>query len=420
MFEFFQNFFQSDFMPHGHCYMWRSDILWLHVLSDAAIVLAYYSIPIALFYFVRRRKDLKFRGLFLLFAAFILLCGTTHLMEIWSVWNGTYRLTGSLKAATGVVSVVTAALLWPIIPQALKIPSPDMLSQANEDLRREIEERKRIEAQLKAHQEMLEERVAERTAALETVNAQLKREIWHREQQARQLARYTRDLERSNQDLDEFAYVASHDLRAPLRAIHNLAGWIREDTEDVLPESAAEDLTLLQQRVSRMQHLLDALLQYSRLSRRDDQTVAVNTHKLATDVVGLLHAPPDFTITVAPDLPTVEAPKVILEQIFLNLISNAIKHHHRTAGHIRVYAQPNEATVTFTIEDDGPGIPAAFQDRIFQMFSTLKPRDEVESSGMGLALVKKLVERYGGSISVESVEGEGSRFIFTWPYDTPA
>lgn len=128
-------------MPHGHCYYWRPEIQWLHVLSDSLIAISYYSIPLTLFYFVRRRRDLPFNWMFLMFAAFILLCGTTHLLEIWSVWHGTYRFTGLVKLATGLVSVVTAIQLFPLVPKALAMPSAEVW-------RRELTERRELERQL--------------------------------------------------------------------------------------------------------------------------------------------------------------------------------------------------------------------------------------------------------------------------------
>ncbi len=145
MLEFFRHLFTSDFMPHGHCYYWQPVIVWLHVASDALITLAYYSIPVALVYFVRKRGDLAFHWVFLMFGAFIFGCGTTHLMEVWTVWHGTYRLAGVIKLITAVLSVGTAAALWPLIPKALSLPSTTLLKETNLALQNEIAERKRME-----------------------------------------------------------------------------------------------------------------------------------------------------------------------------------------------------------------------------------------------------------------------------------
>jgi PAS domain S-box-containing protein len=150
MLEFFQQLLSSaGFEPHGHCYLWKPDILWLNVGSDALTALAYYSIPMALFYFARKRRDLAYRPMFVLFGAFIWLCGTTHAFEIWTVWHGTYRLEGVVKFVTGGVSVLTAALLWPIIPAALRLPSPTALERANWELRAQITARQQVEQQFR-------------------------------------------------------------------------------------------------------------------------------------------------------------------------------------------------------------------------------------------------------------------------------
>ena len=132
--DFFRNLFSADFMPHGHCYDWQPQIVWLHVLSDAVIALAYYSIPVALVYFVRKRRDLALNWMFVMFGIFIFACGTTHVMNIWEVWHGTYRLGGIVKVITASVSIITAILLWLLIPKALGLPSPAQLAAANREL----------------------------------------------------------------------------------------------------------------------------------------------------------------------------------------------------------------------------------------------------------------------------------------------
>lgn len=163
MTEFFSKLFSSDFMPHGHCYLWRPEILWLNVGSDVLIALSYYSIPLALLVFVRRRGDLVYHWMFVLFAAFIFLCGTTHVVEIWTVWHGSYRIEGVVKLLTGLVSLATAVLLWRLVPQALRLPSPSQYAG-------ELETRRAIEQQLLLAQRDLELKVEKRTRELsETV-----------------------------------------------------------------------------------------------------------------------------------------------------------------------------------------------------------------------------------------------------------
>jgi len=166
MIDFFAKLFTSDFMPHGHCFLWNPGVLWLHAISDGVIALSYYVIPVTLLYFVRRRHDLPFNWVFVMFGLFILSCGTTHLMDVWTLWYGTYRLAGVIKAITAAASVVTAGLLVRLIPQALALPSPAQLRIANESLEREIAERRRAETELQAARDELEARVELRTAEL--------------------------------------------------------------------------------------------------------------------------------------------------------------------------------------------------------------------------------------------------------------
>ena len=189
--EFLGRLFSSDFMPHGHCYLWKPEILWLHVFSDGVITASYYFIPVALVYFVRKRRDLPFHWMFLLFGIFIFACGTTHLMEIWTVWNGTYRLAGVIKAITAVASVGTALALVPLIPQALALPSPAQLRAANAKLEEEVRERLQAEAALDEARSELEIKVQERTAELAESIQALLAEIAERkraEEESRKLA----------------------------------------------------------------------------------------------------------------------------------------------------------------------------------------------------------------------------------------
>ncbi|MBK1990068.1 response regulator [Sphaerospermopsis aphanizomenoides BCCUSP55] len=182
MSELWTNLFTSSpFIPHGHCYLWNTDLVWLHLLSDLVIALAYYSIPATLFYFVRKRQDLPFHWIFLLFSGFILACGTTHILEIWTLWYPTYWLSGLIKAVTAIISLITAVELVPLVPQALALKSPAQLAQANQELQKQIVERLRIEEELRKYQNHLEELVAVRTNEITKYNEQLQQEITERQ-----------------------------------------------------------------------------------------------------------------------------------------------------------------------------------------------------------------------------------------------
>ncbi len=252
----------------------------------------------------------------------------------------------------------------------------------------DITARKQVEEALRDLTASLEQRVAERTA----------------------------ELERSNRELDEFAYVASHDLKAPLRAIVNLAGWIAEDAGAHLPTPSLEHLGKLRGRALRMERLLDDLLTYSRIGRRDGVVEEVKIDALIQDMIYLLAPPTGLQVGTLGEMPVLLTQRTPLEMIFRNLIGNAIKHHHQTArGVVQISAQDRGDFVEFVVSDNGPGIEPQYHERIFGMFQTLRPRDELESSGMGLAIVKRAVEYRNGTISVESIEGKGTTFRFTWP-----
>jgi signal transduction histidine kinase len=230
----------------------------------------------------------------------------------------------------------------------------------------------------------------------------------------RELTIKMNELERSNQDLDEFAYIASHDLRSPLRDIDNLASWIIEDLPDTIDQETTTMLARLRQRTQRMEQLLDDLLAYSRAGRSAYQQEEINTYNLVEDVLKLVNPPANFRIVLGNDFPTITGPRVPLLQILQNLISNAIIHHDLAQGVIEINATSDGKVTHWQVKDDGPGIAQEHQERVFGMFQTLRPRDDVEGSGMGLAIVRKQIESQKCTIQLHS-QGRGCLFSFTWP-----
>ncbi len=237
---------------------------------------------------------------------------------------------------------------------------------------------------------------------------------------ARKLAERERErlisaLARSNQELDQFAYVASHDLKAPLRGIANLSQWIEEDLGENAPPDVAEKMTLVRGRVQRLEALIDGILQYSRAGRVSSQIEQVDVGMLLSDIVELLAPPPEVTVTIDPDMPTVTTERTPLQQVFMNLISNAIKYNRHPGATVHISARDAGRMYAFSVADNGPGIEAQYHERIFGIFQTLESRDRVEGTGIGLSVVKKTVELQGGSIKVDSALGKGATFTFEWP-----
>ncbi len=228
------------------------------------------------------------------------------------------------------------------------------------------------------------------------------------------LTRTSALLEERNRELDQFAYVTSHDLKAPLRAIANLSEWIEDDLAGTLPAENQRQMELLRGRVFRMESLIDGLLQYSRVGRTQVETETVSVQALLTEIVDSIDPPDTFTVAIGEGMPTLQAKSLLLRQVFANLIGNAIKHHPRVDGRTSVMVQDQELFYEFAISDDGRGIPSEHHEKIFDIFHTLEARDTKESTGIGLSIVKKIVETEGGSIWVESEVGAGTTFRFTW------
>ena len=229
------------------------------------------------------------------------------------------------------------------------------------------------------------------------------------------------ELLRSNKDLEQFAYVASHDLKAPLRAIDVLVGWIQEELVDYDSGDVQDNLDLLRRRTQRLERLLEDLLAYSRAGRKVGKYGEVDYHSLVLDAVHLLDPPETMTVETSGEWPTFETYGTALEQVFRNLIGNAIKHHPGPSGHITVSCTEQQDRYVFSVADDGTGIDSQYAERVFQMFQTLKPRDAVEGSGMGLAIVNRIVQWQGGRVWFEAgAGGRGTAFRFEWQKGHPA
>lgn len=658
-----QFFAASGFVPHGYCLQWSPGLIWSYVIADAVIALSYYSIPVALWIFVRRRTDLPFSWLFLMFAVFILACGTTHLISILDIWQPVYWLDASVKTLTAAASLATAVVIWPLMPKALALPSPMQLDQANRDLVREIAARQEAENQLRALTHELEQRVATRTVEFESVNEALRRKVAEHERaelairdsqqqlqsivdnaatvisvkqadrryalvnrrfenvfhvrrqeafgkvdeqlfpaeraaayrkaddrvlagevveteetvlvgaqprtflsvrfpirdsagrivsiggmstdiserkraeerlrlvveaspnamvmvnhsgqivlvnsQTERVFGYSRDdligrsidtlvptrlraqhpnhraaffaapksrpmgagrhlsglrsdgtelpveiglnpietdegmfvlaaivditerkraeealrertdeLARSNRDLEQFAYVASHDLQEPLRAVAGPLQLLQRRYQGQLDARADEYIGHAVEGATRMQALIEDLLTYSRVGRSDNPfqpmaCAAALDSALNNLAVALEEAGADVRRGF---LPVVQAIPSQLTLLFQNLVGNAVKFRRKEAPlQIRIGAEPCADGWLFRVEDNGIGIDAQYFERIFLIFQRLHTRRDYPGTGIGLALCKRIVERHGGRIWVESEPGKGTCFLFTLP-----
>jgi PAS domain S-box-containing protein len=223
------------------------------------------------------------------------------------------------------------------------------------------------------------------------------------------------EIAQRNQELNSFVHIVSHDLKAPLRAVANLSQWIEEDFQGALSAHSQQQMTLLRSRVHGMEAKIDGLLDYARVGKTDAKIELVATAELVAEVVEMLAPAPTFRISIAPDLPILSTDRLLLSQVFANTIGNAIEHHDRSDGVITISGRSRSDFYEFAIADDGVGIAAVHHERIFRIFQAVNPQNRSDSTGIGLAIVKKIVEAEGGTIWLESQLGAGTTFYFTWP-----
>lgn len=411
----------QGFIPHGHCYLWKPGLVWLHILSDGLIALAYFSIPILLVYFIFKRRDVPFHQVFLLFGLFIISCGAGHVMDIWTLWHPTYWLAGVLKAFTAIVSVYTALSLIPLIPQALSLPSPEQLEQANRELESTLLALQQTQSQLVQTEKM--------------------------------------------SSLGQLVAGIAHEINNPINFIHgnlNHAGIYAEDLLEVLgvyqatyPQPApaiqklAEDCDLafiaedfpkiissMKMGAERICQIVLSLRNFSRLDEAEvkpvnihegiDSTLLILQHQLkATTGRSAILVQKEYG-----ELPLVECYAGQLNQVFMNLLSNAIdaldkrRQQHFVNENVNIEIEPariqistelqNQEWIVIKIADNGSGMTEATQKRLFSPFFTTKPAGR--GTGLGLSISQRIVlEKHGGKLECISQLEQGTTFLITIP-----
>ncbi|MBA3845114.1 MAG: two-component sensor histidine kinase [Planctomycetes bacterium] len=352
-------FFSSDSLPHATRSLDRPDIIWLHVISDACIAAAYYAIPIILFSFIARRRDVPFNWMFGLFGVFFLACGTTQVMEIATVWWPVHAWSGLMKCFTALVSIIAAISLIPIMPKALALPG---LKRANE-----------------------------------------------------QLSATSVALARSNRELEQFAYVAAHDLQEPLRMVAMYVDMLDRRRGDVLDAEAREWVAHARAGANRMRGLIDDLLAYTRVDQDRSLGEISDAAEAAREAIESLRPQiaASRTDVAIGALPRVRCSHPQLVQVFQNLIGNAIKYGTRDKPWVHITALADGGSSIFAVQDNGIGIEATHHERIFEVFQRLHRRDQYPGTGIGLSICTKIIERHGGRLWVESQVGTGSVFRFS-------
>lgn len=372
--------FDSTFMPHGHCYHWRPDILWTHVGADVVIALAYLSIPLTLLLVFAKRRDFPYRSLLALFAAFIFSCAITHLLNIWTIWRPDYVLEGYVKVATAVISLATAIALIPVLPKVLRMRTPEELEAVNETLRAEVRQREAAEKELEAA----------------VANLKLK-----------------------NHELERFSYVVSHDLQAPLRTIVSFNDLLNEQIGKDLTDEQRTAMGFIRQGAETMQRMVTEILSLSKIESMEKKFESVSIEELLEHVQSNLHADiarSGATIKVVGENHIVCGDRTQLHQLLQNLISNALKFHPpERPPVVEVSVEGRDSDVQIVVRDNGIGIPQHKLQEIFGAFSRLHAEEDYEGSGIGLSICKKIVERHQGVIRADSTPGEGSAFTFSLP-----
>ena len=388
MLEFFRNLCSTEFMPHGMCYLWNPAVLWLQAISDFLIAAAYYAIPFLLFYFVRKRSDVKFKGIFIAFGVFILACGTTHLMGAIIIWHPIYRLEGLIKAITAVASIATCLMIVPLMPALIALPSPAQLEKLNGFLARQIEERRIAEEQVRKINEELKERVAKRTAERQSLENQL---IQAQKMEA----------------VGRLAGGVAHDFNNLLTVIMGYTEMLREHAgqDDPIALEFADEVHLAAHRAS---DLTNQLLAFSRRQIALPRVVSMNdiVRQVENMLGRIIGEDIQIDVRLAADaLPILVDPSQ-MQQVIMNLAVNS-RDAMPNGGRLTIEtADAGGHHALLAVSDTGSGMDEATKSHLFEPFFTTKEKGK--GTGLGLSIVYGIVKQNSGEILVESEPGQGT------------
>jgi signal transduction histidine kinase/CheY-like chemotaxis protein len=375
-------FATAGFMPHGHCYLWKPSLLALHMGTDLLIGVAYFAISLTLVYLVHRaRGQIPFHWMILAFGVFIIACGATHFMEVWTLWRPEYWLAGNVKLVTAAASVGTAVALPPLVPRILRLIDADRLA---EERGAQLDERARLLAQEQTARTQAEEAHAEAEAA-------------------------RAEAEAANRAKDQFLATVSHELRTPLSPILAWAGILQTTDYDERHRQAA--LEAIERNARRQAQLVDDLLDVSRIVsgklRLDIRPMevasvveaGVEALSPAAEAKGVR-----LRVILEPGASTLRGDPDRLQQVIWNLVSNAVKFTPK-GGHVHVRLARASSHLEVTVSDTGEGIPEDLLPHVFERFRQGESPTSGRARrglGLGLAIVKHLVELHGGTVTAES------------------
>ncbi|XGV98092.1 MAG: sensor histidine kinase [Leptolyngbya sp. BL-A-14] len=422
MLEMLQNFLNPQgFVAHGHCYLWQPTLVWLHVIADSAIALAYFSIPLTLVYFVSQRKDIPFNWVFWMFGSFIIACGIGHLMEIWTLWHPTYWLAGTLKAMTAFVSVLTAVELIPLVPKALALPSPAQLAAANQELETTLTKLKQAQIQL-----IQTEKMSSLGQLVAGVAHEINNPVNFIHGNLAHTAEYTHSLL-------QLLHTYQESYPQPTATVQKAL-----DASDLefLNEDLPKMLSSMKVGTDRIRQLVLSLRTFARLDEAQKKPADIHEGIDSTLLILQSHLKPK------PDRPGIQIVKAYgdfspvechagqLNQVFMNLLSNAIDALETETKFLHANKPPVVPTIRIQtvllgtdwlqieITDNGPGIPDEVRQNIFNPFFTTKAVGK--GTGLGLSISHQIVvEKHGGQLDCCSIVGQGTTFRITLPIRQP-